>query len=98
MNINISEKAIHWFKEEMEASSGDYVKFFARYGGSSPLHDGFSMGITKETPDELAVETVIDGIHYYIEERDLWFFDGHDLHVDTDVNHGELAFHYEKAS
>ena len=98
MNINISEKAIHWFKEEMEASSGDYVKFFARYGGASPLHDGFSMGITKETPDELAVETIIDVIHYYIEERDLWFFDEHDLHVELDATNEELSFYYKKAS
>ena len=96
MNIHVSENAVHWFRNEMEAASGDYVKFFARYGGSSPLHEGFSMGITKETPDELAVETVIDGVHFYVEERDLWFFDDHDLHVDTDSESEELAFRYDR--
>ncbi|WP_153732467.1 HesB/YadR/YfhF family protein [Sporosarcina obsidiansis] len=96
MNINVSENAVHWFKHEMDATSGDYVRFFARYGGSSPLHDGFSLGITKENPDEIAIETVIDGIHYYVEERDLWFFDKHNLHVDTDPTNKELAFHYNQ--
>ncbi|AXH99165.1 hypothetical protein DV702_05085 [Sporosarcina sp. PTS2304] len=96
MNIHVSENAVHWFHNEMEATSGDYVKFFARYGGSSPLHEGFSMGITKEAPDELAVETVIDGVHFYVEERDLWFFDDHDLHVDTDPESEELAFRYDR--
>ncbi|GKV64507.1 MULTISPECIES: HesB/YadR/YfhF family protein [unclassified Sporosarcina] len=98
MNINISENAEHWFKDEMEASPGDYVKFFARYGGSSPLHEGFSLGITKEIPDEIAVETVMDGVHFYIEERDIWFFDNHDLQVDTDPASEELAFSYSKNS
>ncbi|ARD46906.1 HesB/YadR/YfhF family protein [Sporosarcina sp. P33] len=94
MNIHISEQAVQWFENEMEAAAGDYVKFFARYGGSSPLHEGFSIGITKETPDEPVAEKVINDVHYYVEERDLWFFDGHDLHVDTDPASEELSFHY----
>lgn len=94
MNINLTEQALLWFKEEMEADSGDYIKFFARYGGSSPLHEGFSLGITKEQPDEAAVERVIDGIHFYIEERDVWFFDQHDFHVDLDEKRNELSFQY----
>lgn len=97
MNIHLSEQAIQWFEEEMEVESGDYVKFFARYGGYSPLHEGFSMGLTKELPDELAVETVINDVHYYVEERDVWFFDGHDLHVDTDTSTEELSFDYQVA-
>ncbi|MDV6377079.1 HesB/YadR/YfhF family protein [Sporosarcina sp. GW1-11] len=98
MNIKVSEKAIHWFQDEMETASGDYVKFFARYGGSSPLHEGFSIGITKEIPDEIAAETVIDGVHFYVEARDLWFFDAHDLHVDTHPASEELAFHYHRTN
>lgn len=97
MNIHLSEQAIHWFEEEMEVATGDYVKFFARYGGYSPLHEGFSIGITKEEPDELAVENIVNGVHYYIEERDLWFFDGHDLHIDADSSTEELSFDYEVA-
>lgn len=94
MNIVISDNALAWFQEEMEAVSGEYIKFFARYGGSSPLHDGFSMGITKELPDETAAVSEIRGIRFYVEERDLWFFDGHDLHVDVDTARNELSFRY----
>lgn len=94
MNIVISDNALAWFQEEMEAVSGEYIKFFARYGGSSPLHDGFSMGITKELPDEIAAVSEIRGIRFYVEERDLWFFDGHDLHVDVDTARNELSFRY----
>ena len=94
MNIHLSEQAIRWFEQEMDVTSGDYIKFYARYGGSCKLHDGFSMGLTKEEPDELAVENVVNGVHYYVEERDVWFFDGHDLHIDIDSSRDELSFDY----
>ncbi|MFS0687825.1 HesB/YadR/YfhF family protein [Sporosarcina sp. 179-K 8C2 HS] len=97
MKIVLSDDALNWFIEEMEAETGDYIKFFARYGGSSPLHDGFSLGIMKEKPDELAVETEINGVHFYIEDRDYWFFDEHDLHVDVNPKLNELVYTYEKA-
>ncbi|MDN4607596.1 HesB/YadR/YfhF family protein [Sporosarcina highlanderae] len=97
MKIAISDDAINWFRNEMEAKSGEYIKFFARYGGSSPLHDGFSLGVTKEHPDESVVETIIEGIHFYIERRDYWFFDEHDLHVNVDSKINELVYSYKKA-
>ncbi|WP_432358915.1 HesB/YadR/YfhF family protein [Sporosarcina sp. UB5] len=97
MKIVLSENALKWFYEEMEAEAGNYIKFFARYGGSSPLHEGFSLGIMKEDPDEIAVETEIAGVHFYIERRDYWFFDEHDLHVDVNPKLNELIFTYEKA-
>lgn len=97
MNINLSEDAVEWFHNEMDAKPGDFIKFFARYGGSSPLHDGFSLGIMKEQPDELKVQTEKAGVHFYIENRDYWFFDGHDLYVNVDSTKNELVYTYEKA-
>ena len=97
MKIVLSDDALQWFTEEMEAEAGDYIKFFARYGGSSPLHDGFSLGIMKESPDEVAVESEIAGVHFYIENRDYWFFDEHDLHVNVNPKLNELVYTYEKA-
>lgn len=97
MKIVLSDDALQWFRDEMEAEAGDYIKFFARYGGSSPLHDGFSLGIMKESPDEATVETEISGVHFYIEDRDYWFFDEHDLHVDINQKLNELVYTYKKA-
>ena len=84
LKIVLSDEALHWFKEEMEAVPGDAIRFFARYGGASPLHTGFSLGVTKEEPDEVAVKTEHDGTLYYIESRDKWYFVEHDLHVNVD--------------
>lgn len=96
MKIIISEDAAKWFERDMEVVQGESVRFFARYGGSSPLHEGFSLGVTKEAPDEVAVEIVKDGVRYYIESRDEWFFDEHNLIVEVDQKLQELSYSYEK--
>lgn len=96
MNIRISNEAAQWFIEEMDVETGDSIRFFARYGGSSPLHEGFSLGVIREQPDEVAVETVLDGIRYYVETRDLWYFDGHDLQVGVNRDLEELQYDYVK--
>lgn len=95
--ISLTKEALAWFKEDMDAQPGEAIRFFARYGGSSPIHEGFSIGVTKEQPDEAVVQIVQDDILFYIEHRDLWYFDEHDLHVHIDPTLGELTYSYEKA-
>ena len=96
MEIKLSQQAIEWFKEEMEAESGDYIRFYARYGGSSPFHEGFSLGMNREQPHEIGIETVAQDIHFYIEKADEWFFNDHHLIVDVDASNDELSYAYEK--
>ncbi|MFB7155795.1 MULTISPECIES: HesB/YadR/YfhF family protein [unclassified Lysinibacillus] len=96
MNIVLTDEALQWFKQEMEVESGDTIRFYARYGGSSPFHEGFSLGMTREEPIEIGVKTVIDDVIYYIDEKDLWFFNDHDLYVDVDATNDELKYEYKK--
>lgn len=98
MNIQVNEKARLWFKNEMGVSEGDSVRFFVRYGGSSPLHQGFSLGVSKDEPVELGAKTEIDGAVYFVEQKDLWFFDGHDLHINYNEKLDEPAYEYVKPS
>ena len=95
MKINISEEALQWFKDEMEACTGDFIRFYARYGGSSPFHEGFSIGMNREEPHDIGVVDEIEGIRFYIEKDDLWFFNDHDLLVN--VRDDELQYEYQKA-
>ena len=96
MNIVLTDEALQWFKQEMEVESGDTIRFYARYGGSSPFHEGFSIGMTREEPIEIGVKTVIDDVTYYIDEKDLWFFNDHNLYVDVDATYDELKYEYKK--
>lgn len=96
MEIKISNEALQWFRQEMEVESGDYIRFYARYGGSSPFHEGFSLGMNREQPHEIGVETVIDDIHFFIEKSDEWFFNEHHLFVGVNAENDELSYSYEK--
>lgn len=97
MKIVLSNDALSWFKHEMETTAGDAIRFFARYGGTSQLHEGFSLGVTKEQPDEAEVTVTHEEVLFYIESRDIWYFLEHDLLVDVDTSIEELTYSYEKA-
>lgn len=96
MEIKLTNRAIEWFKEEMYLASGDSVRFFVRYGGSSPLQEGFSLGVNKEDPIDPSIVNQKEGITFFIEERDLWFFQNHDLIVDIDERSEGPVYSYEK--
>ncbi|MDQ0268613.1 HesB/YadR/YfhF family protein [Cytobacillus purgationiresistens] len=96
MNISISDKALKWYKDEMLLDEGDFLRFFARYGGVSQVQDGFSLGISNEAPVDSIVSIDKNGIHFFIEEKDLWFFDGHDLTVEYDEKLSEPKYNFSK--
>ena len=96
MEIKLSNEAIKWFKDEMEVQTGDWIRFYARYGGVSPFHEGFSLGMNREQPHEVGIETIIDDIHFFIEKADEWFFNDHNLIVNVDQASDGLNYSYEK--
>ncbi|HWO77569.1 MAG TPA: HesB/YadR/YfhF family protein [Bacillus sp. (in: firmicutes)] len=98
MELVISDAAIKWFKDEVGIKSGDHVKFHARYGGASPIQKGFSLGFSKEeAPVNIAASTTADGILFFVDESDLWYFDGHDLFVEYNEQYDEVEYIYKKS-
>lgn len=94
MKIVVSDEALAWFEREMEIESGDAIRFYARYGGSSKFHDGFSLGMNREEPSDTEVVTTINNVKFFIEKNDEWFFNNHDLHVLVDNTSDELTYEY----
>lgn len=96
MEIVIKDEALNWFKKEMDAATGDTIRFYARYGGSSPFHEAFSLGMNREEPHDIGLQVEMEGIVFYIERDDLWFFNDHSLVVAVDEKYDELSYTYEK--
>lgn len=96
MNITISNEALQWYKEELEINSGDMVKFFVRYGGCSTVQRGFSLGVAKQQPVLIGAQKEVEGITFYIEDQDLWYFEDNDLVVTFDETKGEPEFSITK--
>jgi uncharacterized protein YneR len=95
MNIVVTKPALQYYKREMDVKSGEFVRFFVRLGGCSTVQSGFSLGVTVKEPKEIGVSELIEEITFYIEESDLWFFDGHDLKVKYSRNKDEIEFEYK---
>lgn len=96
MEIVISHQAMKWFKEDIGVKTGDKVRFYVQFYGSSSIQKGYSLAFTKEDPINIAASAEVEGILFYIEETDLWFFDGHDLHIDYLEQEDELEYKYIK--
>ncbi|WP_042355873.1 HesB/YadR/YfhF family protein [Bacillus rubiinfantis] len=97
MNISISDKAIKWFKEEVGLQDNGKIKFYSQIYGSSPVQENYALAFTVDNePVDMVVHTMVDGITFYVESADLWFFNGHDLRVDYNETRDELEYSYTK--
>lgn len=95
MKIIIEKNAVNWFKDEFGAAEGDFIRFFVRYGGSGPMFEGYSLGMKEEDPIDMGIQQIIDGIIFFIEKDDLWFFQNYNLIVDADLDTNEIDFSYQ---
>lgn len=98
MKIEISEQALDWFKAEVGLESGSKVRFFSQIYGTSPIREGYALAFTIDNDSRgAAVQTVADGITFFVNETDIWFFDGHDLYVEYNEAKDEVEYRYEEA-
>ncbi|TCS93660.1 HesB/YadR/YfhF family protein [Hazenella coriacea] len=94
MKIVVEDSAYQWFCQEYGVQPNEFVRFYVRYGGSSPVNTSYSLAISMEPPKEIGIQTVVEGVTFYIETDDLWYLKEHNLRVTVDLN-GELAYKYE---
>lgn len=97
MKITITPKAAQWFKNELTVESEMGVRFYGKVYGNTQIHEGFSVGMSVDTPENPIAKTTADGILFYADEADEWFFKGYDLTVDLDekLNEPKYLFHEE---
>lgn len=95
MELTITPEALNWFKEELILEKGDSVRIFGKYGGATNVHVGFSTGIEVTTPHMPFLVKEIDGLTFFTEHGDDWFFSDYDLTVSLDEKTGEPAYIYK---
>lgn len=95
VQVTVTNDALRWFKTELGLPSGGTVRLFAKYGGSSPMHPGFSIGITPQTPSEPVVTEHIEDLIFFVEESDIWFFDGYNLAIDYDSLSDDITYNFQ---
>lgn len=94
MKIDVTPKATEWFEKEVGLSSGSAVRFSGKVYGKTEVHEGFSIGLEVTQPENTLAEKVINGVTYYIEKNDEWFFSGYDLKIDFDEKNEEPQYKF----
>ncbi|MFQ3853866.1 HesB/YadR/YfhF family protein [Staphylococcus sp. 2S1] len=95
MEIELSNNAVSWFKEELELPEGDKVlQFFVRYGGEFQLKQGFSPAFSVDRKDEVEIgyENNYEGLDVVIVEKDLWYFKDDNLFIDINDSVDEISY------
>ena len=70
--------------------------FFGKIYGKTQVHDGFSVGMSVDKPERPIVEQTIDGLLFFIDEADEWFFKGYNLTVDYDQTLDEPKYDFSE--
>lgn len=98
MNISVTDKAMKWFEKELLLEEGDAIRFFGKTYGKTEVHEGFSVGMSVDQPDASVLgQTEINGVTYFANEHDDWFFSGYDLEIDYDNKKDEPIYHFHEA-
>lgn len=88
MKLTVSKEAAQWYIKEMDLNPGDNIKFFGKVYGK----DGFSFAIAKMEPSRPEVQIEVEGINFYVEKSDAWFFSEQDFEVVIDQELNEPTF------
>lgn len=96
MKLTIMPKAQEWFKRELELAEGQGIKFYGKVYGKTQVHEGFSVGMSVDTPESPLTEAIIGDQLFFIEEADEWFFKGYDLVVDYDQELDEPKYEFKQ--
>ncbi|HLR18396.1 MAG TPA: HesB/YadR/YfhF family protein [Staphylococcus sp.] len=95
MEIELSNNAVSWFKEELELPEENKVlQFFVRYGGEFQLKQGFSPAFSVDRKDEVEIgyENNYEGLDVVIAEKDLWYFKDDNLFIDVSDSIDEISY------
>nr|WP_010530729.1 hypothetical protein [Lentibacillus jeotgali] len=93
MSLSITHEAADWYKKEFDIDDQSYLRFFVRYGFGGQI-PGFSLGVGYDVPDNMFASSNVNGIMFFIENKDAWYFDGKDLTIQLDDTTREPKFIY----
>lgn len=96
MKIEITDSAKDWFENEVGLEKGNGVRFMGKVYGKTEVHEGFSVGMEVTQPVDVLVKTTVNGVTYFIDKNDEWFFNGYDLQVSFDKKRDEPIYHFNK--
>jgi len=90
MALKVEQPAANWYKTEMELKQGDHVRIYVRLGGCGSVHPGLSLGVMQDEPRDIGVQDEVEGIHFFIEQDNMWYLEEKDLLISFDSAKEEI--------
>ncbi|ASS66890.1 MULTISPECIES: hypothetical protein [unclassified Paenibacillus] len=84
MKLTVDPEAARWYKEELNLQEGDQLRVFVRLGGCGSVQPGLSLGIMKDESRRPGLRQEEEGLVFFMEEDQLWYLDGKELHLRYD--------------
>lgn len=94
MKIKVDDLALKWFKKEIILTGDQGIRIFGKVYGKTNIHNNFSVGITLDKPNRCFSRADINGICFFIDENDDWFFEDHDLHIRYNEKFNEPSYYF----
>ena len=91
MKLSVEPNAARWYKEELGLSDGDQLRVFVRLGGCGSVQPGLSLGIMKDESRRPGLRQEAEGLVFFMEEDQLWYLDGKELHLRFDAEQDEAV-------
>ncbi|WP_066068226.1 HesB/YadR/YfhF family protein [Neobacillus soli] len=97
MFISIDERATSWFSREFEFNKPFSIRMFPQYAGFGQKHKGYCMAFSAELPANVGFTREVNGITFFVEGSDIWFFEDTEtyLSVDNRVDEIQVTFKEE---
>jgi uncharacterized protein YneR len=96
MFISIDEKATSWFTKEFEISNPISIRLFPQYAGFGEQNKGYSLAFSAEHPANVGFTTEINGITFYVEGNDVWFFEDTETYLSFNDLLEEIQITYKE--
>ncbi|WLR56896.1 hypothetical protein LC048_08530 [Mesobacillus subterraneus] len=94
MTIKIDQNAFKWFEQEFDTPKPFHIRLYPQYAGFGVKNKGYSLAFSLEAPAIAAEQQEIDGITFFVESNDTWFFDETDVELKLSDTSGEIFAKY----
>ena len=96
MLISIDDKATTWFTKEFDINKPFSIRMFPQYAGFGQKHKGYSLAFSAETPTNLGYTQEINGITFFVEGNDVWFFEDAETFLTADDSLDEIQISFKE--
>ncbi|CAM3862582.1 HesB/YadR/YfhF family protein [Mesobacillus zeae] len=94
--ITIENHALKWFESEFSTQKPFFIRLYPQYAGFGEKNKGYSLAFSLEQPANAAEQQEIDGITFYFESNDTWFFQDTDVEIKVCDQTSEICASYKE--